>query len=612
METSAYQRYAFGPFLLDPAEKVLLRESHAVSLPPKALETLLALVENPGHLIEKAELLQRVWPDTFVEEATLAQNIFTLRKALGDSPDGHEYIETVPKRGYRFVGAVKAVEEKKQGTAATGPAFRNMLTPRLLWIAVPVLVAMVGLGMYLRGRSSEVKPGPSTGRITLAVLPFQNLTPDPQQEYFSDGLTEEMITQLGGLSPERLGVIARTSAMHYKGTTETAGQIGRELGVDYLVEGSLRREGSRVRISAQLIRVRDQMHLWAETYERDLPGILLLEDEVSRAVAREIAVQLAPQRKVQSNSVATVNAEAYEAYLKGRYFLYKRNPEATQKAFDYFHQAVQLDRNFALAYLGIGDCYFAGVGVQAPDSYTQAETFARKALTIDESIAGAHSTIAYARMHGFDWPTAEREFRRASELDRAHPSGYYVEYLMAQGRFDETIALGERFVREDPVAILAVHGMGMIMFYARRYPEAAEWFHRALELDPTYFWSRLRLAQTKEAMRKDREALADFRELGPRAAIFLARSYARNGNITMARRLLDQTLSDPAKAAELRYEIALLYLSLQENEKAMAWLERAYAGRAYHMIYLKIDPRLDPLRQDQRFSALLARVGLAE
>ena len=612
MEAPTQQPYSFGPFVLDPVERRLLCDGQPVGLPPKALDTLLALVEHRGHVMEKGELLGRVWPDTFVEEATLTQNIFTLRKALNDSPDGHQYIETVPKRGYRFVAPVGGSEEVHETDWQPRSVFHHGLSShRFLWFLLTILLISASAATYLWVRRFATRPTSSGTRVMLAILPFQNLTGDAQQEFLSDGLTEELITQLGGMNPQQLAVIARTSAMHYRNTSETVAQIGQELSVDYILEGSVRREARHVRVSAQLIRVKDQMHLWARTYERDLSGILSLEDEVSRTVAGEIAVQLGPQITGRLDQVSTVNPDAYEAYLKGKYFLYKRNPEATRKAFEYFHEAIHYDSKLAMAYVGIGDCYFAGVGVPAPENYAKAEAFARKALTIDEGLAGAHSTIAYARMHDFDWSSADREFRRALELDPGHPAGYYVEFLMSEGRFEETLALAERMAREDPAAILAVHGMGMILFYARRYNEALSWFERALELDPRYYWSQLRLAQTLEAMGKNRDALADFEKLGPGAQIFLARSQALNGNLAEARRGLAQVLADRTKSAELAYEIALVYLGLQQNEEALEWLKKAYDGRAYHMIYLKIDPRLDPLRNDPRFTDLVRRIGLA-
>lgn len=611
MEPPAQQRYSFGPFVLDPVEKVLLRNGRPVPLPPKALETLLALIERRGHVLEKTELLNRVWPDTFVEEATLAQNIFTLRKALSDSANGHEYIETIPKRGYRFIAPVKMVEQQPEVRLSSGSTFPQVRPRRrLLRIVVGILVAIASLGIYLRERHHVPAPAPGARKVMLAVLPFENLSGDPKQEYFSDGLTEELITQLGGMNPQRLAVIARTSAMHYRNSQQTVAQVGSELGVDYILEGSVRREAEHVRVSAQLIRVKDQMHLWAKSFDRNQRGILALESELSYAIADEIAVQLTPKAKDRATRIHTVNADAYEAHLKGRYFLYKRNPQATRKALEYFQQAVQYDPNFALAYAEIGDCYFAGVGPTGHDAFVQAESFAQKALAIDETISGAHSVIAYARMHEFDWPAADREFRRAIELDPAHPSGYYVEFLMSQGRFDETLAIAERMAREDPVAILAVHGLGMIYFYARRYDDALQAFRKALELDPNYYWSLLRRAQTKEQIGRVAEATAEFEKLGPKAEVFLARAHALAGNTQSARQIFSRILSDPNTTKEFTYEIALVYAGLKENDKALDWLERAYDDRSYHMIYIKIDPRLDPLRAHPRFQQLLRRVGL--
>lgn len=491
------------------------------------------------------------------------------------------------------------------------PSARPLLRSWVVRSATALAALALMVSVYVGGSRFLSHAKPLTGKATLVVLPFQNLTGDPQQEYFSDGLTEEIITQLGGLNPQQLAVIARTSAMHYRNTQETVAQIGGELGVDYILEGSVRRDAQRVRVSAQLIRVKDQMHLWAKSFDRDQHGILALESELSYAVADEIAIQLTPATKDRAARMHTVNADAYEAYLKGRYFLYKRNGAATRKAFEYFQQAVQYDPNFAVAYVGIGDCYFAGVGPTGHDAFVQAESFAQKALTIDDTIAWAHSTIAYARMHEFDWPAADREFRRASELDPGNPPGYYVEFLMSQGRFEETLAIAERSAREDPVAILAVHGLGMVYFYARRYEDALGAFRKALELDPNYFWSLLRRAQTKEQLGRVGEATAEFEKLGPAAEVFLARAYALGGKTQSARQILSRILSDPNRSKEFTYEIALVYAGLKENDKALDWLERAYNDRSYHMIYIKIDPRLDPLRADPRFAALVRRVGLS-
>jgi TolB-like protein len=302
MPLEAGSVYEFGPFRLDPAERRLRRDGTPVPLTPKALDMLHLLVESGGRAISKDELMEKLWPDTTVSEATLAQHIFAVRRAMG----GTDCIETIPKFGYRFVAPVRALRT-------------------------------------------------STDKLALLVLPFENLSGDAEQDYFSDGLTDEMITQLGRLNPERLGVIARTSAMKYKGTSKTIAEIGRELGVSYVVEGSVRRAGTRVRVTAQLIRVADQTHLWSESYDRHCEDILILQSDVAQAIAREIRIKLTPQEEKRLAKAGTVGSKAHEAYLKGRYFWNKRTEEGLKKGIDHFQEAIAHDPRYAAAYDGLSD-----------------------------------------------------------------------------------------------------------------------------------------------------------------------------------------------------------------------------------------------------------------
>ncbi len=354
--------YAFGPFQLDPAQRLLFRNGEIVPLTPKAVETLLLLVENRGQLVTKDELLQRIWPDTFVEEGTLVRNVSFLRKALGETPDGHEYIETHSKRGYRFIAEVRELgpdASAKMGAAAETVEPETAPAPRAgsRWISglamAAILLGIAAVSWY-RSRTANL---PADRKVMLAVLPFENLSRDPEQEYFGNGLTEEMITQLGRLEPERLGVIARTSAMQYKDGRKDTRQIAGELGVDYILEGSVRRDGGRVRITAQLIQVRDLSHLWAEDYDRDLRDILSLQSEVARAIAEQIRLKLPPAQTARLRSEAAVNPAAYENYLKGRFFWNKRTVEGHQKAIEYFEKAIALDPTHAPAYAGLADAY---------------------------------------------------------------------------------------------------------------------------------------------------------------------------------------------------------------------------------------------------------------
>jgi TolB-like protein/DNA-binding winged helix-turn-helix (wHTH) protein len=450
MTERAKHLYAFGPFQLDPAQRLLFRDDGVVPLTPKALDTLLVLVENRGQLLTKDELLERVWPGTFVEEVTLAKNISTLRKALGEPPEGGEYIETHSKRGYRFVAEVHAIEREASAAPSASPAetpapaAAPSARPPAWRVSAAVLAAVLlvtGAALWYRGRSLAT---PANGKIMLAVLPFENLSGDPAQEYFSSGLTEEMITQLGRLDPGRLGVIARTSAMQYKDAHKDVRQIGSELGVDYLLEGSVRREGNRVRISAQLIQVRDQSHQWAADYDRDLRDILALQSEVAGAIAQQIRLQLTPEQHARLQNARTLNAEAYESYLKGRFFWNKRTVEGHQKAIEYFQKAVALDPNYAQAYAGLADAYallgsWANPVMPRGEAMGQARAAAQKALSLDDSLSDAHASLGFVKMH-YDWDFAgaEKEFQRAIALNPGYATAHhwYAYDLAALARLD--------------------------------------------------------------------------------------------------------------------------------------------------------------------------------
>jgi TolB-like protein/DNA-binding winged helix-turn-helix (wHTH) protein/Tfp pilus assembly protein PilF len=624
MEPPARQRYSFGPFVLDPAEKVLLRDGHPVPLPPKAVETLLALVEKHGHVMEKAELLQRVWPDTFVEEATLAQNIFTLRKALDSSADGEEYIETVPKRGYRFVASVKTLDQQVLPTDAESRFHRAQARRRLLWSLLGAAVIFASAALYLRLRPRNLNPTLAT-RITLAVLPFQNLTPDPQQEYFSDGLTEEMITQLGGLNPERLGVIARTSAMHYKGTTETAGQIGRELAVDYLVEGSLRRQGSRIRISAQLIRVSDQMHVWAQDYDRDFRDYLALESEVTQDIAAQIQLKLAAQPALRA--VRPLNQNAYEAYMKGRFFWNKRSEQGYLKCIQYFEQAIADDPEYAQAYSGLADAY-ALLGSNPTTTITRREAMANaraaalKALAIDETLAEAHTSLAFVYWHyDWNWPAAEKEFQRALQLNPNYPTAHhwYAFYLVSQGRMEQALEEIRRAQETDPLSLIINTDLAQVLYFDRQYDQAIEQANRVVEMDPQFAlahvflgWSYLGKHSYDAAVEEAKKA-AQVPEAGRDIKASAAATYAAAGQAMQARALLLQLESESERQhpGQLLFSpIAQVYASLGEKDQAFAWLEKDFRSRNGGLTLIKVMPFLDSLHGDPRFAELVRRIGL--
>ncbi len=613
--------FEFGPFHVDPAERVLLRNGKPLSLTPKAFETLLVLVQNSGHLLTKDELLNTVWPGTFVEEATLAQNIFTLRKFLGDSPEGHQYIQTVPKLGYRFIAEVKEVPERPGAeltiAAAPSPATTVPQGRRVWWIGTVAFVFLLLVaGYFARGRFSERMHTPS-GKIMLAVLPFANLSGDPGQEYFSDGLTEEMITQLSRLQPQRLGVIARTSAMQYKAMGKNAEQIGRELGVDYILEGSFRREGRRVRISAQLVQTRDQTHLWAENYDRDLRDALGLQNEVARNIANAIRLELNAEEQHRLARSAVVDPEAYEAYLKGRYFWNKRTQEGLRKSKEYFQRAISIDPQYGQAYAGLADAYAllgAGEGISRAETMARAREAAIKALELDETLAEAHTSLAFVRMHyDWDWTGAEKEFQRAINLNPGYATAHhwYAYCLNAMGRTDEALQKIRRAEESDPVSVIIKTDVAEILHFARRFDEAIEQARKALEMDPNFVLAHRALSWAFVQKGRYAEAITELQEglrLEPGRAdllAYLAYAYAKAGQVGEARRILARLKHD-----EPYFELVAAYAVLGDKDTAFAMLEKTFEQRSGVALFLRTAPEYDPLRSDPRFSNFLQRINL--
>ncbi|HEY2930275.1 MAG TPA: winged helix-turn-helix domain-containing tetratricopeptide repeat protein [Acidobacteriota bacterium] len=570
------QFYQFGRFRLDIAGRLLLREGEIVMLPPKVVDTLLVLVQNAGRLVEKNELLKKVWPDAFVEEGSLARTISILRKALGDGVEGQEYILTIPKRGYRFVAPVKE-------------------TP-------------------------TIQPPSAAGRMMLAVLPFENLSSDPDQEYFSDGLTEEMITHLGRLHRERLGIIARTSAMKYKHTAKGIDQIGRELGVNYVLEGSVRRAGPRVRITAQLIQVSDQTHLWTESYDRNLDDILAVQNDVAQAIAGEIRVKLTSPERGCITDVRPVNPQAYEAYLKGRYFWNKRAKEGLQKAVGQFENAIETDPAYAASYAGLADCYLRLLDynyLPPLEAAAQANAAAIKALQLNETLAEAHTSLGHLNLHQFNWEAAEKGFKRAIDLNPSYGTAhyYYANCLAALGRSKEAVAEAMRALELDPVAPSVILNAAGILFLARQYEQVIEYAAKTLELDPHYAHAYYFMGLGYEQKAAYGKAIAAFKKgispagRGVGAMAALAHACGMAGQRSDVLKLLKQ-LKDRSNSKYVSpYDFALLFLGLGEKDQAYEWLAKAYEERSSGLTFARVDPRLDVLRSHPRFLDLLRQMN---
>ena len=568
--------YRFGHYRLQSPSGVLYCDDRLVPLAPKLAQTLLLLVENAGELVEKEELLKKVWREAFIEEGSLTRTISVLRKALHDGENGQEFIATVSKRGYRFLAAVQEIEKPK--------------------------------------------PPSADGKVVLAVLPFENLSGDPEQEYFSDGLTEEMITQLSRLNPERLGVIARTSAMMFKGTKRRIAEIGKDLGVDYILEGSVRRSRSRVRISAQLILVADETHVWAKNYERGSGDILKIQSEVARAIAGEIQIKLTPREERRLARTSTVPAEAYEAYLRGRHSWNKRTEEGMRKSVSYYEEAIQLYPNYSVAYAGIADSQvmLACRGmVPAKQTFQKAKIAARKALELDDRLGEAHASLAHVRLHDWDWKGLDKDFRRAIELEPSQTIVYYWygEYLMSMGKPEEAIAVTQQAHRMDPLSPVLGSSLGMILYLARRYDQALRVLDRTREINPEHFLPHLRVGLVCVQIRKFDLAISHLKiavKLSGQSTetqAALALCYAAAGKRERAAEILSQLQELRGQRYVLPYNLAKAYAAARNTDKAFEWLETAYQEGNPDLIELNSEPIFDALRGDLRFTGLMRRVG---
>ncbi len=650
--------YEFGEFRLDTQNRVLRLGEEPIALTPKAFEVLLLLIQHSGQTVSKDELMRVVWADSFVEESNLTQTVFMLRKALGETPDQRNIL-TLPGRGYRFVADVSEVPGNGRaggdGQAAEGAGVdpsaslrtgssassgQALVRPRRkgasgatqsrqmkpLFPFALGIVLIAGAIAYFRWFSPRTQPPVQPGRMMLAVLPFQNLTGDAAQEYFSDGMTEEMITRLGNLDPQHLGIIARTSVMHYKNNQPALNQVGRELGVQYVLEGSVRRDSDKVRITAQLIQVKDQTHIWARQYDRDLSDLLALQGEIAQEISDEIQLTLGDHKQIISPSQPSLSPQSYDAYdlyLKGRYFWNQRTSDGFHHAIDYFQQAVAKDPSYARAYAGLADSYALLSGYStAPQTefMPKARAAALKALELDENLAEAHTSLALiTEIYDWDWQTAEKEYRRAIELNPNYATAHhwFAECLTWQGRFDEALRESERARQLDPLSLIIAADNGAILYYSRQYDRAIEQFKAVRELDPNFSRAGLiRWAYDQKGMFKDALADTEFyrRVYGdqPWAWSSLAYVYGRSGQPVQAQHAL-------AKLQELNRRrpmdpavIAWAHVGMGNKDQALVWLEKAYAQHSNVMVTLKVEPAFDPLRSDPRFQDLMHRVGFAQ
>ncbi len=621
----------FGDFELDLRLRELRRGERPVKLERIPVELLLLLVAERGRIVTREQIGEHIWgKGVFLDtDNSINGAIRKIRLALKDNPERPRFVQTISGKGYRFIAplveggaaqppavvVVRPPAAQAARTRRTIPAWKMAITLGL------VLLAAVGVYWKFRPHTQAAAPTP---RLMLAVLPFENLTGDPGQEYFSDGLTEELITQFGQADPRHLGVIARTSVMHYKGSREALTQVGKELGVQYVLEGSVRRDADKVRITAQLIQVRDQSHLWAREYDRELSHLLVLQSEIAQEVADEINSVLAGKRTRLPGSggtaASTQSYDAYDLYLKGRYFWNKRTPDGFRAALQCFQQAIGKDPGYARAYAGVADSYaMMSSYYVAPHNelMPKARAAALKALALDDGLAEAHTSLALiAENYDWDWQTAEKEYRRAIELNPNYATAHhwFAEFLAFQGRFEEALAESERARQLDPLSLIIAADRGVILYFSRRYEPAVQQFRTVLDLDPGLPRGHMIVNTWVEMGRYD-EALRDidsWKFTGDNwASAVRAYVYARAGQQQRARQLMAKLQAGSrGKEFQLPPMMAAIFAALGDKDQAIAWLERAYSEHSNVLTSLKVDPAFDPLRSDPRFQDLLRRVGL--
>jgi TolB-like protein/DNA-binding winged helix-turn-helix (wHTH) protein/Flp pilus assembly protein TadD len=631
-------RVQFSAFEVNLASRELFKHGTRIRLQKQPFEILCMLLERPGQIVSREELRDRLWPNnTFVEyEDSLNTAVRKLRSALSDSSELPRYIETVARQGYRFIapvvyaGSVKAQSishpasvqsdgERTDNSEALGfkTAARWWRKPRIVYAAAVFLVA-ASLGawfMLYRPR----RPQPPPAKIMLAVLPFQNLTGDASQEYFSDGLTEEMISQLGRLDPQHLQVIARTSVMYYKSGPTRLDQIGRDLGVQYVIEGSVRRDANRVRVAAQLIQVKNQTEIWSRQYDRELNGILSLQGEIAQEIADETQLALSDRKLSPKTARPAKNYEAYDLYLKGEYFFNKRSTSDLRLAIDFFQRATVQDPNYALAYAGLADAcaLMPGYSAELPGKWMpQARAAALKALQIDPNLSEAHTALALiVQNYDWDWKTAEKEFRRAIELNPNYATAHhwYAEHLMWQGRFDEALQESERARMLDPLSLIIAADNGAILYFSRKYDRAIKKWQTVLEMDPDFPRAQMIIAALVEKGMFS-EALATVerqRKITPDAWYWACVAYIQGhaGKMKEAQHALDQLLQLDHRERIDPVTLGQAYAGMNDKVRAIAWLDKAYAQHSNELTGLKVDPQFDSLRGEPRFQDLLHRVG---
>lgn len=628
----------FEDFELSRGAFELRRKGRAVRLERIPLELLFLLVERRGLLVGREEILEHVWgKDVFVDtDNSINTAVRKIRQALGDDPENPRFVQTVPGKGYRFAAKIITEEpapaisraEPEQKAEGPGSKTKQGVGNLTAWLGfAAVFLAAVVAGFFLLRHTG--KPAPA--RAVLVVLPFVNLSGDAQQDYFADGMTEEMITQLGNLDPEHLGVIARTSSMQYKQTKKRASQIAQELGVNYLLEGSVRRDGNHVRVTAQLIRANDETHLWAADFDEELRDVLRLQSEVALAISSKVELNLGEETRRRLNAAPALSPEAHEAYLQGLHASELRTKRGIEEAIEEFQKAIRLDPNYAAAYAALARVYsLAAVPGALPvqESMPKAREAAMRAISLDDSLAEGHTILGFIKAHfEFDWAGAEREYRRGLELSPNDANAhlfYSNSYLSPLGRHEEAIAEMKKAIELDPFSPVTQSFLGRTYLWAKRYEDARTQFAKCADMFPGFAINQERLAHVYTYMGRFEEAIgaeSKARLLSgedPKSVLqkedALRKALKEGGSQAYWKKVLElsQSGENPPEAYRGAYGTAILFARLGDKQNALDALEKAFGVRELAMTEIGIEPAFDPLRGEARFQDLLRRVGLAK
>jgi TolB-like protein/DNA-binding winged helix-turn-helix (wHTH) protein/Tfp pilus assembly protein PilF len=637
MSEQTHHIYEFGPFRLDAQKRLLLRDGQLVKLFPKEFDTLLALVEKGGQDVKKEELMRRIWPDSFVEDSNLTTNISHLRKALGENARQRQYIVRAPGGGYRFIADVKDVGSGKapdplveqeeapvrepSPAAAVAPGRRKL---RLAFLAAVMLVtlAVIAISHFWQKRQiAGAPPAPTAASHTpvqsIAVLPFKPLAPDSRDESLEMGMADTLITRLSNI---RQVIVRPTSAVRkYTGLEQDAVSAGREQGVDAVLEGSIQRSGDKIRVTAQLLNVRDGSLLWGYKCVEQCTDIFAVQDLVAERVATALMLKLTGEERELITKRYTANTEAYQLYLKGRYFLNKSTEEDFRKSVEYFRQALEKDPNYALAYAGLADS-FAQLGnyglISMKESHPRAREAATRALEIDDKLGEAHASLAFILTNYYwDWAEAEKRFKRAIELNPnyAMAHNWYSQYLSFMGRTDEAIREAKRAQEIDPLSLFNNSTIGFVLYLARQYDQAIAAAIKTLELDRSFAVAHMIIGLSYLQKKMYEESISELQKAKnhPDSRALLGYAYAVAGKRSKARKILAELDKLSTRKYVASAPVAIIYIGLGEKVQALERLEKAYDERLWEMGMLKVLPVFDPLRSDPRFTVLLRRVNLA-